>query len=88
VGRRARPHIGPADRKSPLTVGTPERHVARKRLSSTSSDVRCLVSVDLVGRTGLARLHLRVRFGVTDENANVKGRPGRASQDLWTGGNA
>jgi hypothetical protein len=88
VGRRARRHIGPADRKSPLRVGTPERHVARKRLSSTSSEVRSLGSIDLLGRTGPARLHLRVRFGVTDENANVKCRPGRASQDLWTGGNA
>jgi hypothetical protein len=88
VGRRARPHIGPADRKSALRVGTPERHVARNRLSSTSSEVCSLVSIDLVGRTGLARLHLRVRFGVTDENANVKCGPGRASQDQWTGGNA
>jgi len=88
VGRRARPHTGPADRKSPLRVGTPERHMARQRLSSTSSEVRSLVSIDLLGRTGLARLHLRVRFGVADENANVKCWPGRASLDLWTGGSA
>jgi hypothetical protein len=54
----------------------------------TSSEVCSLVSIDLLGRTGLARLHLRVRFAVTDENANVKYGPGRASQDLWTGGNA
>jgi hypothetical protein len=45
VGRRARRHIGPADRKSSLRVDTPERHVARKRLSSPSSEVRSLVSM-------------------------------------------
>src|ERR1700761_3031169 len=39
----------------------------RKRLSPTSSDVRSLVPLDLLGRTGPARLRLRVRFGVTDD---------------------
>jgi hypothetical protein len=47
-----------------------------------------LAPIDLVGRTSPARLHLRVRFGVTDESANVKRRPCRARLDLWTGGNA
>ena len=41
---------------------------ARQECSSVaSSEVRSLVRIDLSGRTGLARLHLRVRFGVTDE---------------------
>src|SRR6476661_8104434 len=30
-----------------------------------SSEVRSLVRIDLLGRTGLARLHLGVRFGVS-----------------------
>jgi hypothetical protein len=89
VGRWAGPHTGPADRKTPLRVGTPQQDAdAASCCSATSSEVRSLVSIDLLGRTGLARLHLRVRFGVADENANVKCRPDRASQDLWTGGNA
>ena len=37
------------------------------RCSATASEVRALVRIDLLGRTGLARLHLRVRFDVTDE---------------------
>jgi hypothetical protein len=56
--------------------------------SAASSDVYSLAPIDLVGRTSPARLHLRVRFGVTDESANVKRRPCRARPDLWTGGNA
>ena len=83
VGRRARRHTGPADRKTPLRVGTPEQHVARKRLSSPSSEVRSLVSIDLLGRTGPARLQLRVRFGVADEMPTLG-----VSLVLRTGGNA
>ena len=86
VGRRARRHTGPADRKTPLRVGTPEQHVARKRLSSPSSEVRSLVSIDLSGRTGLARLHLRVRFGLTDKLPAFGCL--EVSLDLWNGGNA
>ena len=89
VGRRPRRHIGPADRKAPLRVGTPEQHAGvQAGRSAASSDVYYLAPIDLVGRIGLARLHLRVRFGVTDESANVKRRPCRARLDLWTGGNA
>jgi hypothetical protein len=33
--------------------------------SVASSEVRSLVFIDLSGRTGLARLHPRVRFGVS-----------------------
>ena len=62
---------------------------ARKRAAPLlSSEVRSLVPIDLLGRIGLARLHLRVRFGVTDESANVKRRPCRARLDQWMGGNA
>jgi hypothetical protein len=61
--------------------------VARsERLSATSSDVRSLVSLDLLGRTGLARLRLRVRFGVTDDSANIERWPARAGLDLRSGG--
>ena len=56
--------------------------------SAASSDAYSLAPIDLVGRTSPERLHLRVRFGVTDESANVKRRPCRAHLDLWTGGNA
>jgi hypothetical protein len=42
-----------------------------------------LVRIDLLGRTGPPRLHLRVRFGVTDEMPTLG-----VSLDLWTGGNA
>jgi hypothetical protein len=68
VGRRPRRHTGPADRKAPLRVGTQEQHVGgASGRSAASSDVRSLAPIDLVGRTSPARLHLRVRFGVTDE---------------------
>jgi hypothetical protein len=33
--------------------------------SVASTEVRSLVRIDLLGRTGLARLHLRVRFDVS-----------------------
>jgi hypothetical protein len=57
---------------------------ARQECSSlASSEVRSLVRIDLLGRTGPARLHLRVRFGVTDEMPTLG-----VSLDLWTGGNA
>ena len=39
----------------------------RMRCSATASEVRSLVRIGLLGRTGPARLHLRVRFDVTDE---------------------
>jgi hypothetical protein len=58
----------------------------RKRLAATSSDVRSLVPLDLLGRTGPARLRLLVRFGVTDESVNVERWPARAGLDLWNGG--
>ena len=60
--------------------------MARKRLSSPSSEVRSLVSIDLLGRTGLARLHLRVRFGLTDKLPAFGCL--EVSLDLWNGGNA
>ena len=68
VGRRARRHIGPADRKAPLRVGTPEQHMGAA-CAAPLPPPKCvpLAPIDLLGRTGLARLHLRVRFGVTDE---------------------
>lgn len=53
---------------------------------ATSSDVSSLVRLDLLGRTGLAKLRLRVRFGVTDYSANVERWPARAGLDLWSGG--
>ena len=57
---------------------------ARQECSSVaSSEVRSLVRIDLLGRTGPARLHLRVRFGVTDEMPTLG-----VSLVLRTGGNA
>jgi hypothetical protein len=44
------------------------------------------VRLDLLGRTGLARFRLRVRFGVTDDSANIERWPSRADLDLWSGG--
>ena len=82
----AGPHTGPADRKTPPRVRRAEQHAARQRLASTSSEVHSLVSIDLLGRTGRARLRLRVRFAVTDDSANVERWPGRAGLDLWKGG--
>ena len=50
-----------------------------------SSDVHCLVRLDLLGRTGPARLRLRVRFGVTDDMPTLSlARSGRL--DPWNGG--
>ena len=46
VGRRAGPHTGPADRKTPLRVGTPQQDAdAASCCSATSSEVRSLVSM-------------------------------------------
>jgi len=60
---------------------------ARQECSSVaSSEVRSLVSIDLLGRTALARLHLRVRFGLTDKLPAFGSL--EVSLDLWTGGNA
>jgi hypothetical protein len=65
-------------------------YVALNRLTpvSYSAPVCSLVSIDLLGRTGLARLHLRVRFAVTDEMPTLSMGPVGPSQDLWTGGSA
>jgi hypothetical protein len=46
------------------------------------------IRLDLLGRTGLARFRLRVRFGVTDDSAKVERWPSRADLDLWSGGKA
>jgi hypothetical protein len=54
--------------------------------------VRSTVRLDLVGQTRLARLHLRVRFGITDDSANVESTVPtlsiglRADLDVWSGG--
>ena len=58
----------------------------RVRCSATASEVRSLVRIDLLGRTGPARLHLRVRFGLTDKLPAFGCL--EVSLDLWTGGNA
>jgi hypothetical protein len=58
---------------------------AARVLIVASSEVRSLVRIDLLGRTGLARLHLWTRFGVSGKLPAL----GAGSQlDLWTGGNA
>jgi hypothetical protein len=45
-----------------------------------------LVPLDLLGRTAPSKLRLRVRFGVTDDSANLERWPARAGLDLWSGG--
>lgn len=48
VGSWARPHTGPADRKTPLRVGTLEQHAGAARvLLRCFSEVRSLVRIDL-----------------------------------------
>ena len=87
VGRRGSAPHRPGGLKSTVEG----RHAGtacarRKRLAATSSDVRSLVPLDLLGRTGPARLRLLVRFGVTDDSANVECWPARAGLGLWNGG--
>ena len=84
--RRARRHTGPADRNTPLRVGTPGQHV--RAVSGYRYILRRAFAwpLDLLGRTGRARLRLRVRFGVTDDSVNVERWPARAGLDLWNGG--
>jgi hypothetical protein len=59
----------------------PEQYVRRYIV-----DMRHPAPPDLSGRTSLARLRLRVRFGVTDDGANVERWPTRAALGLGKGG--
>lgn len=69
-------HLSTATVKPTWKNGKKVRPAATESVSGTtcapqvaarySPDVRCLVRLDLLGRTGPARLRLRVRFGVTD----------------------
>jgi hypothetical protein len=86
VGRRGWAPCRPGGSKNTVRVRRAEQHAARQRLASTSSEVHSLLSIDLLGRTGRARLRLRVRFAVTDDSANVERWPARAGLDLWKGG--
>jgi hypothetical protein len=72
VERPPRRHIGLANPKTPLKAGTPGQHLHFAVGSVTPPDIPSLVPLDLSGRTGLTRLRLAVRFGVTNHSANVE----------------
>jgi hypothetical protein len=87
VGKAASAPHRPGGSKSTVAgrhAGTADGR--RMRCSATASEVRSPCPIDLLGRTGLARLHLRVRFGLTDKLPALGSL--EVSLDLWTGGNA